>query len=403
MGSNASMTIFENFIKNCLAYAIPVVILQFYLFPGVAHVLGEEANGLFLTVLSLNYFLTNISAGVLSQTKLLRNKAYEELGISGDFNFLLVAMALINAVAVTIGLFILMGSSVTVSEIILSIIVSLLFMVHDYITIQYRIKLDFSKILISNLILCIGYFIGLYCFKNYVGRWQIIFICAYGLNEIYDIHSTTILKESYHRTTLFSPTFKKYLTLLGASLITYLISYGDRLLLYPFTSGSDVSVLNSAEIVGKMLMILSTPLSTFILSYLVRIEKFTFAFSPKRVIAFILFCVLSYGLCIIISYPILGFLYPLWAERSLKLVPITTLVSLINLISILFNVLMVRYCHAKWQIIVNLYYFFAYIIFSFGLLSIYGLKGFCLGNLVAAIVRLSAIAIIFKKKYLNLI
>ena len=70
--------IFLNFIKNMISYAMPVAILQFIVQPLIAGKLGEEKNGLFLTVIALNYFITSITASILLQTRLLQNEKYDK-------------------------------------------------------------------------------------------------------------------------------------------------------------------------------------------------------------------------------------------------------------------------------------------------------------------------------------
>ena len=89
--------------------------------------------------------------------------------------------------------------------------------------------------------------------------------------------------------------------------------------------------------------------------------------------------------CCLISIPILNFLYPDWADRAIYYVPWTTLTSLLNLVSAVTNVIVIRFAKSKWQVVVNGGYLVIYLISSFILLYFWGLVGFCIGNLIAAI------------------
>lgn len=160
------------FMQNTIAYALPVFLQQFIVYPIMAKKLGSEENGLFLSLLALNYFVTNITATVLVNTRLLQNEKCQEKKEIGDYNVLLVIFAILNSIFIGIGTYLYSAKHVTKIQIILSIVLVLLFLYHDYITVQYRIELRFDKILINNLILCIGYLVGLMVFfiEAYIGR-----------------------------------------------------------------------------------------------------------------------------------------------------------------------------------------------------------------------------------------
>ena len=144
---------------------------------------------------------------------------------------------------------------------------------HDYITVQYRIELKFNKILINNIFLCLGYVIGLILFSNIIMYWQIVFIVAYGITFIYDMLNTNYIREPLKVTPLMRDTLHQYFLLMASTLLTTAVTYGDRLLLYPILDGTSVSVFSSAQLIGKMMQMLSTPITTFVLAYLVRKDE----------------------------------------------------------------------------------------------------------------------------------
>lgn len=136
-----------------------------------------------MTVIALNYFITCITASILLQTRLLQNEKYDKNKFVGDYNIILIVMAIFNSFAMAIGTYLYMGTDVSLIDIVLCVIMTLLFLLHDYICVQYRVELNYSRILVSNIVLCVGYVIGIIVFLNFCSKWQLVFIIAYVLCE----------------------------------------------------------------------------------------------------------------------------------------------------------------------------------------------------------------------------
>ena len=100
---------------------------------------------------------------------------------------------------------------------------------------------------------------------------------------------------------------------------------------------------------------------------------------------------------IAISYPMIHFLYPLWADESLKYVYMTALNGIVLMLGVIANVFVLRFCKRKYQLIISLIYLITYIFFSFLLEKYIGLWGFCMGNLLSAITQLVFLLILIYK------
>lgn len=394
--------VFE-FIENTVAYALPVIIQQFILYPMMARKLGAEKNGLFLTMIALNFFVVNLTATVLANTRLLLDEKYKTSKEAGDFNFLLLLFLIIDILVVGVATYIYSGDGISPIEIMLSCFVVSLFLYHDYVYVQYRIDLKFNKIFVNNILLCIGYLLGLALLFTLVPYWQIVFIVPYVMTAIYDTKNTELYKEPYRRTPLFTDTVKQYFILAGSSLLSTAVTYGDRLVLYPLLDGTNVSILVAAQIIGKMMQIISAPASSFVLSYLVKKKDMKIKISLKTVLIISIGCICIYAGCIIVSNPMITILYPQWASDSLQYVKYTAAFGLCHMSVMVLNSLLLRFCDSKWQIVKSTTYFISYLGFSFLLLSIWGLKGFCIGNLLASLVELVlTLAILFKTHIITL-
>lgn len=394
------LRIIKQFIENTLAYALPVFFQQFIVYPLMADKLGAEANGLFLAAIALNYFVINITVSVLVNVRLLRDSKYEEAGAKGDFNLFLLAFAVINTLVIIGGTFFYAEGEVSASDLLLSVCVILLFVYHDYILVQYRLEHRFRNILINNLLICAGYMVGLAVLYYVIPCWQMVFIVPYLITMVYDLCHTDYIKEPLKKTPLFNDTAKQYLLLLGSTLLSTVVTYGDRLILYPLLDGTSVSVFTSAQLIGKMLQMISTPLASFLLSYLVKRETMQLVVRPKHGLAVAAIIGVLYGGCILVSQPMMHLLYSQWAEQSLAYVPLTAANGITNMFSVLLNVFVLRFCNRKWQIVKGVVYLVTYMLFSFVLLHWFGLRGFAVGNLIASVCELTLLVVIlFREKF----
>lgn len=376
-------------IYSTVSYAAPVFCLQFIVQPLIAQILGAEKNGLFLTIIALNYFIVNITATVLHTVRLLSNSKYEEENLKGDFNILWLAFTALNVIIMTVGVISYTNSS-NIAEIVLSAAIVVLFMYHDYITVQYRVKLSYNKIFIDNMILCVGYFLGL-GFLKLTGYWQFVFIAPYAASAVFNYFNTDFIREPFKITKLFKATSLKYLALAGSVALGTCVNYCDRLILYPLLGGEQVSIFTAASIMGKMLALVSTPLSNVILSYVVKIKDFKIKFKKIYIVIAVAGLIGAYFLMNAVSIPLLNFLYPEYSNESLAYVPLTTVLGLITLLTLISNTLVLRFSKPRWQIIANGTYLSIYFVVSLTLLHFYGLYGFCVGNIIAAIFKFAII------------
>lgn len=184
---------------------------------------------------------------------------------------------------------------------------------------------------------------------------------------------------------------------MGSTLLTTAVTYGDRLILYPLMDGNSVSIFTAAQLIGKMMQMLSTPINTFVLAYLVRKNEMHLKIKVKYIFMGGFALVLLYIGSIAISYPMIHFLYPLWADESLKYVYMTALNGIVLMLGVIANVFVLRFCKRKYQLIISLIYLITYIFFSFLLEKYIGLWGFCMGNLLSAITQLVFLLILIYK------
>ena len=181
--------IVKNLIYSFVSFAMPTAVLQFLIQPLLARDLGAELNGQYLTIMSFHYFMVGITSTVLNHIRLLQQEEYEKRGLRGDFNIFLLLYAVIAIIAVPLVWFY-FTKTINITDILLMLIVAFFYIYHDYIFAEYRLKLQYNKILINNILMSVGYVLGFLLF-GVVKHWQVIFIVAYAIPTIFDLFNTT--------------------------------------------------------------------------------------------------------------------------------------------------------------------------------------------------------------------
>lgn len=387
--------IIKNLLYSFMSYAMPTAILQFLIQPILAQDLGGEVNGQYLTIMAFHYFMTGITATVLNNVRLLRQKEYDAKGVKGDFNLFLLAYAILAVIVVPIAWVIITGQ-INFIDAALMIMISFLYLYHDYIFAEYRLKLQYNKILINNILMSVGYGLGLLAFKL-VGRWQVVFIIAYVIPTVYDLFNTTFLREPMRTTSLFGGTAKNIGILTCSNMIGTLPSYCDKFILYPSLGGASISVYNSAAIVGKLLLLVSSPMNSVLLSYLVKLEKINKKAILKRLWIVALIALVGYVACVLVGYPLTAFLYPEWKELSMPLIPITVAASMFSLIAHMLNMVVLRFYKTSYQVMISGVSLIVYVVLSVAALLLGGLVYFCIAIACANAIKAAILLfIIFK-------
>lgn len=386
LNKQSTIDFIKNFMYNFLSSAFPTVVLQFIVQPIIAKHLGSEEFGQYLTLMSLNFFIVGITASVLNTVRMLQNKEYEERKIRGDFNIVFLIYAVIITFVLPEGwLFYTKSSSLT--DILLYLFIGYLYLYHDYIFAQYRLRMQFFKILINNSLLVTGYLVGLCVFLTVIDKWQLIIIIAYSFGAVYDYINTDFIREPMKKTEMFSSTIKMIVSLTAANALNYAVSYFDKLLLQPLLGGTSVSIYSTASLVGKMLLLVSSPLTSLVLSYLVRIDKFNLRITKRMIVLLFGSMALLYGVCVAIGYPITSTLYPDWASESQKYIPITAAAGVFNFAYGLLNVILIRFYKTDLQIIIQGLNLALYISVCLILLKMWSLLGFSVGVSLTAFIK----------------
>ena len=371
-------------ILNVCATALPLAVLQIIVLPYIARYLGDEANGKMLTVISLLTVVSGSLGNSLNNIRLIKNNNYERKAVEGDFKFLIIIEMLVSSFSVCL---IASQYHISLIEQILLFILAALWTYREYAIVAFRIKLNFMGIVFNNIIMVIGYVIGLLIFR-FTKQWEFIYIIGICFSILFVLNKSNIGNESLKKTIFFVDTFKDLIILIIASLLLNVLNYADRMLIYPMLGGTAVSIYYASTLFGKIVSSAVSPLNAVVLSYISKKETMNKKIMYKIIGSTTAIAIIGYVFCRIIARPALKLMYPEWAYDSMRYVPIMTVVAMITMMSSVLTPFIMKFCNMKWQLVINGSVLVVYLVFSITLYTLYGLMGFCIGVLISNIVKL---------------
>ena len=376
---------------NLCANALPIVCLQLVIFPALARVLNNELYGFTVVVYSLLSLAPGAFGNVLNNLRLIHSSDWDS-DSNASFNILLAISALVSGLilygyAISSGYF----DFIVLMPLILTVI---LWLMREYGSVAFLIELNYKKILLNSLLMCLGYLGGFLAVL--VGApWPIIFLVGQAASVAFLLLGTDIFVVKNRSMQHIKQLTKETAQLSSSVFIGRLSAYCDRVILFPLLGGYAVAVYYAAAITAKLINMCATSLNSVLLSYLAKKTH-----SPKKeffsvLVAGFMLCSIFYGLILVISPGLIELLYPQFLADALPLVPLTAAISLIAVLSSLVGPYVMRFRSISWQIIISIFSIVLYLLGALILLPIYGLVGFCVGALIAEVGRLLIQIILF--------
>ena len=380
--------IFSDSIYSLLSRLLPTFILQYVLHPLIAERLSSDEYGKLLTILAL-INLTGVALGsVLNNSRLVLSKNLGNSIKKGDYNVLLLITLFIQIVYV-----VLVFKSLHIFSqwsIVLLSLYSIFIILKGYISVELRIKLEFSRLFFDSIFLSLGYVIGFFLFMLY-GYWEIIYFVGTFLSCIYLILRTKILNEPIVRTKSFTLIAFQSSSLLIATFLVSMGTYMDRMIIYPILGPEYVTVFYVSGLLGKSLGLIIGPLSGLLLSYFARMDAMSYKQYNSLFLVTLGVSLVSYLFVICLDEYILTYLYPQYVMQSLEYTPIITLGVLLIMTAGVINTVLIRFVDLRWQIIINMIFICVYVLSSVLTIETYGLLGFAWATVLAGAVKLSLV------------
>lgn len=389
---NGAKRISKDFLYNIIASLIFTGVMQVIVYPTLAGRFGSEEYGLILTIMGIVNAVVIALGNSLNNVRLIQNSVYEQEKAEGDFNILL----LLSAFSATIIILFLGAYIYKLNYIITSILAVYagISVIRTYCSVEFRLILDFKKILLGNIFGAVGYIVGTLILSTFQ-IWVLPFILSEIFYCIYILVATKIYREKYKITCMFKRTVGKYAILIITSFSGTLLTYLDRLIIYPLLGGEAVSIYTVASFFGKTLGIVTIPIAGVMLGYF---AQSGFRITNKRFWQINCVTLLGggcfMGMSIIFAPFFTSILYPSVFESAKKYIFIANLAATLGVVCNLTQSSVLKFAPTWLQLVKEAVYGIVYIGVGALLLDKYGLIGFCIAAIMANVMKLFTLYVI---------
>lgn len=385
-----------DFAINILAFGMVTVVLQIVIYPFFGRILNIDRYGILLTSMGIVNVVASAFGNSLNNVRLLKNSNYE---ILGDFNILLMYSSILSLIVSGVIAYILFN--MTLVDTALFALLTSICLMRQYLIVTYRLKLDFKKLLVNNIYICMGYFIGL--LLSYVsGNWIITFLIGELFGVLNCVLKSDLIREPMVKTIHFNDTYKSYIHLIISILFGQAMLYMDRFIILPFLGSDMVSVYTVASFAGKTLGILALPISSVLLSYY---TKRNFSFTRQKLyIVFsttMMISIVSLIAIQIICPFILTILYPKIYKLAIPYLLYANIGSVLNIASNVLQPAIMKVSKTKYQVYIQVFFIVVFLLCTSLLLNNYGLYAICTSIIISNVSKIALMMIIGIKSISN--
>lgn len=382
-------------LLNIVSYGLPILMLQLLVFPFIAKEWGVTEYGVMLTLTAIINVAAEMVGGTLANVRLIKEEDYKKKGIEGDYKRLLIIGT------ITFLVIILLVSNILLKQDIFCLFLLssyfLLFTFRSYLSVSYRIVLNYKAIFVNNILLCMGYGIGLEM-TSIFHHWAYVFIIGYTFAVAHILFTTRIWQEPINKTELYSSTRNKYISLSGAYLVGNSMNYFDRIFLMATIGATGVSSYYISGVFGKVLNLLTAPINMVMLSYLSKKKNITAYEIITSIILLIGLASLFVFVADLFAIDVIRMLYPDYADEARPLVFICTFATVLTACTSFFKTLSMRYNSGKSVLLTEILYIASYLGLAVLFTTHWGVKGFCMSIIAAATIRITSFAVLLLKK-----
>ena len=375
------------------------LVIQIIVYPDFKRVLGEDKNGVALSIISLIAITAGTCGYAVNCSRILGvEKGYTK---SSDYNLILLCMGTVGSIIGVI--YILSLGYTSALSIVLFILLTFTTMLRYYSEVEYKINVNFFRYMIYYILISVGYLIGLLIFHK-TEEWMIPLIIGESLAVLFVVIFGKIYRPPFIKPTKnFLPILSSIGFIFLSALIDNVTLHADRILLLAITGdGTAVTVYYAASLMGKVISMLTLPINAIMISYLVRYKGGL----TKKLWITIIAAASAFGLvgfvgCLIASPILINVLYSGLLEQAAPILAPAILGQVLYFVSGMLMMVLLRFKGEKNQLIFNAAYaveFFS----SVALGTFIGdLNGFVYGILIANAIRFIAVVVwgfIGKKK-----
>ncbi|MBQ2773488.1 MAG: hypothetical protein IJF45_03985 [Clostridia bacterium] len=343
---------------SILGLVLMNAVAQIAVYPFLGRSLGEVGYGDMLYLMAYINIVT-VSVGCAANLARMTASAEERERNNGDYHlFLLLVCALGIPFCLLIRKFggVQMDDLTTLSYYLLFVMMAFRY----YADVAYKITLNYKRYFLYYLSISIGYAIGtVLVWKTGTNAWPLAILPGEALGVLFAFAwGKTLRARALRPSARMRHVWRVIAIFCVSEGITQLIFNADRLLLQFLIGSTAVTAYYLATLVGKTVSLVSTPLNSVLIGYLVRYDGSLTRRMMKWIVlgSLVAFAVLT-GVCLVGGYILLLWLYPdQLATVGLPLLLMGSLAQVIFFTTGILTVILIRFAKQAYQVYINGFY-----------------------------------------------
>ncbi|MBR3614683.1 MAG: hypothetical protein IKL55_05855 [Clostridia bacterium] len=382
---------------NMVGFGIYIIAQQILLLPILAKIVDDNIYSNIVLYISILNVICNVTGGELGNVRLIRDSEYKNKKIIGDFTRILVLISPIIAV-IAFPIFIYLKYSVVGS--IFLVLTILMANIRLYATCYYRLEQKYLKVILQNVCYLVGIIISLSLFYFYKNIYLLLLIPEL-ISTIYALKKSDLIGMKLQKTVEMLNTVKKFFKLGVVSLLTNLMNYFDKFLIYPMFGAASVAAYYAVNSMTKITSLITNPMSSVILSWVSNSKGEN---SKNKIIKMTILANIPVILIVAIltaplTYIALKILYNQYLQEALILIIPISIASGFGTAVTLIKSVLLKFSDTNKLVVSYVIYMIIFMICGYTLSKNYGLMGFAFANLVSkAVLWISFIILLTRTK-----
>lgn len=375
---------------NIVALIVMNLVIQLVVYPYINRVLGEDAFGTILYLMSIIAVVSGSFGGALNNVRLVTKPQYESK--NGDYDTLLLLFCGIT-VAVAIGTLAFLKALTPIDVLFFSLL-AVLTLCRYYFDVAFRINLNYVLFFITYILISVGYLAGTLLF-HLSEIWYLALISGEAAAIIFVLCKSDIVRHPLQCSKNRGRVWRDVWIVALSYIISNFFLNIDRILLLNILGGDAVTTYYTASVLGKTLALLIGPLTGVLIAHLANYDgQLSRKAYIKIVIITIGLSVLAFIGCALVSPVLIKWLYPNVYLSASGLIGVGTLGQVLYFSSSLLLAVILRFCKTKYQFLVQVIYGIIYIGMAIPMAIFNGIYGFAYATVIANTIRFIIIIIV---------
>lgn len=375
---------------NIISNLLLVSVIQLICFPLLNKSETENVFSLITVIYGYAIIIATTLGNTLNNVRLLYNnkitQSKKEYLFNNIFKYVIIGNIIIFSLLIW-----LYTKEVTVNNILI-VLFSALLTSRYYLNVYFREKLNFTKILFSNVSILIGYLIGILLYVTLLEFYSVIFVMGELLGIVYiikNIQGNTYEDENNYEieSNIKNKVYKDYTNYTLTNLMINALNYLDRIIVFPLVGANAMTTYFIGSTTSKMISLITTPMNNVLLSYITAGESKNTYFKTLNLIVMISL-IPSFFLIKYTSLLLTKILYYDYFDHVDKIMNLITIICLLSIYNSVINPFCMKILSSITLLKIQITYAGFYIISALLCTINYGLFGFCWATIISILFRL---------------